>query len=102
MKKILVIAAVSSLLALPATVFAHESPYVTSASGGFVKDSSGQCVRSSSWFKDSQVPGCDVIKVAAPVVMAPVDADGDGVPDNKDACKATPRNTAVDMRGCPL
>jgi OmpA-OmpF porin, OOP family len=36
---------------------------------------------------------------AAPVV---VDSDGDGVPDDRDACPNTPRNYAVDERGCPI
>lgn len=36
---------------------------------------------------------------AAPVV---VDTDGDGVPDNRDDCPDTPRNYAVDDRGCPI
>lgn len=31
-----------------------------------------------------------------------VDSDGDGVPDNRDACPNTPRNYAVDERGCPI
>lgn len=31
-----------------------------------------------------------------------VDTDGDGVPDNRDACPNTPRNYAVDERGCPI
>lgn len=35
----------------------------------------------------------------APVV---VDSDGDGVPDERDACPNTPRNYAVDERGCPI
>ncbi len=30
------------------------------------------------------------------------DADGDGVPDSGDACADTPRNYAVDERGCPI
>jgi len=111
MKKLLVIAAVSSLWVAPMTVSAHESSYVVSSSGGFVRDSFGDCVRSSGWHKDSQVEGCDKIKMAPapmpkpapkPVVMAPVDGDGDGVPDSKDACKFTPPGIAVDMRGCPL
>lgn len=29
------------------------------------------------------------------------DQDGDGVPDSRDACPNTPRNVAVDARGCP-
>ncbi|MEH6823314.1 MAG: OmpA family protein [Motiliproteus sp.] len=107
MNKLLVIAAVSSLWVLSGSIFAHESVYVTVASGGFVKDGSGNCVRSSGWFKGSQIEGCDLIVRApepapAPVVMAPLDGDGDGVSDSKDACKLTPRGIAVDMRGCPL
>ncbi len=111
MKKILVIAAVSSLWVLSGSVFAHESVYMTDSSGGFVKDGSGNCVRSSGWFKGSQIEGCDlVVKVSEsvpmpapmPVVMAPLDGDGDGVSDSKDACKFTARGIAVDMRGCPL
>jgi OOP family OmpA-OmpF porin len=30
------------------------------------------------------------------------DADGDGVPDSRDACPDTPRSYAVDDRGCPI
>jgi OOP family OmpA-OmpF porin len=30
------------------------------------------------------------------------DADGDGVQDSRDACPDTPRNYAVDERGCPI
>tara|TARA_R100000306_G_scaffold62590_2_gene74952 strand:- start:38719 stop:39756 length:1038 start_codon:yes stop_codon:yes gene_type:complete len=35
---------------------------------------------------------------------APVerDSDGDGVPDSRDDCPNTPRNYAVDDRGCPI
>ncbi len=41
---------------------------------------------------------------ASPAPAAPVvaDADGDGVPDARDACPNTPRNYAVDERGCPI
>lgn len=31
-----------------------------------------------------------------------LDSDGDGVPDNKDACPNTPAGVVVDARGCPL
>lgn len=112
MKKVLVIAAASSLWALPMTVFAHGScgedeehcAYWHDTSGAYVKDSSGSCVRTSNWTEGSQIEGCDIIKKAAPmpVVMAPVDGDGDGVPDSRDACKFTPAGIAVDMRGCPM
>src|SRR5690606_10787649 len=41
---------------------------------------------------------------ATPTPAAPVvaDADGDGVPDARDACPNTPRTYAVDERGCPI
>ena len=40
---------------------------------------------------------------AAPAPAAVIaDADGDGVPDSRDACPDTPRNYAVDERGCPI
>jgi OOP family OmpA-OmpF porin len=38
-------------------------------------------------------------KGAAP---APMDSDGDGVVDSKDACPDTPRGVTVDSKGCPL
>lgn len=34
--------------------------------------------------------------------MMAMDSDGDGVPDDKDACPDTPAGTAVDGAGCPL
>lgn len=37
----------------------------------------------------------------APVASAP-DADGDGVPDSRDACPDTPRTHRVDDRGCSI
>jgi OOP family OmpA-OmpF porin len=35
------------------------------------------------------------------VVAAPVDTDGDSVPDSSDACPGTPVGTPVDANGCP-
>lgn len=32
----------------------------------------------------------------------PVDSDGDGVPDHRDRCPDTPRGVTVDEHGCPL
>jgi adhesin transport system outer membrane protein len=39
---------------------------------------------------------------AANKPAAPLDSDGDGVPDDQDACPDTPAGTRVDARGCPL
>jgi outer membrane protein OmpA-like peptidoglycan-associated protein len=36
-----------------------------------------------------------------PVQHGPRDADGDGVPDKRDACPNTPLGATVDVRGCP-
>lgn len=36
-----------------------------------------------------------------PMMMEPPDADGDGVPDDEDACPGTPPDAAVDSKGCP-
>lgn len=44
-------------------------------------------------------PAARVEASTAPVVA---DSDGDGVPDDRDACPNTPRNYAVDERGCPI
>jgi OOP family OmpA-OmpF porin len=35
-------------------------------------------------------------------VEAPLDSDGDGVPDSLDQCPGTPAGTRVDEKGCPL
>lgn len=43
------------------------------------------------------------IVAPTPAPAAPeLDSDGDGVPDSRDACPNTPRNYAVDARGCPI
>lgn len=41
-------------------------------------------------------------KAAEKAPEAVVDSDGDGVPDDKDACPNTPAGVVVDARGCPL
>jgi OOP family OmpA-OmpF porin len=39
--------------------------------------------------------------VAPPAPAAPIDSDGDGVPDSRDLCPGTPIGTLVDENGCP-
>ena len=115
MKKTLVMTAVSALFMAPTALWAHGScdddpqhcAYWHNASGQYVKDGSGNCVRTSSWFEGSQVEGCDEMMMKEPEpmaapVMAPKDSDGDGVADDKDQCPGTPAGVAVDMKGCPL
>lgn len=41
-------------------------------------------------------------KVEEPAPPAPLDSDGDGVPDDRDLCPNTPTGTRVDADGCPL
>ncbi len=38
---------------------------------------------------------------STPDTPGAADADGDGVPDGRDACRGTPPGVAVDARGCP-
>ena len=40
--------------------------------------------------------------VVPPVVVAPVDTDGDGVTDDLDQCPNTAAGVAVDAKGCPV
>lgn len=35
-------------------------------------------------------------------VGAPLDSDGDRIPDRQDECPQTPANARVDMKGCPI
>ncbi len=52
--------------------------------------------------KQTPPPPPVVAAAPVPVVVSPVDSDGDGVPDDKDACPGTPHGTKVDARGCPV
>jgi outer membrane protein OmpA-like peptidoglycan-associated protein len=45
-------------------------------------------------------PAEEAVAVVEPV--APVDSDGDGVPDERDQCPNTPAGTQVNEVGCPL
>ena len=74
--------------------------YTTDTRGGVVVSGTGLC-----W----QAPGGAARKLPEcgdagpePQVAAPLDSDGDGVPDDKDQCPNTPAGVAVDAVGCPL
>ena len=45
-------------------------------------------------------PVAKAAPVAAAAVVAPIDSDGDGVPDDRDKCPNTPRGLEVDADGC--
>src|SRR3546814_17148338 len=45
-------------------------------------------------------PAAEPVQVVAPI--APIDSDGDGVPDDKDQCPDTPAGPQVNDVGCPL
>lgn len=49
----------------------------------------------------SAAPVVPVIAPPKPQPVKRIDSDGDGVPDDIDQCPGTPRNYAVDSRGCP-
>lgn len=53
-------------------------------------------------FQFAGAPAPVAAPAPAPVVQAPLDSDGDGVPDNLDQCPGTPAGVAVDSKGCPL
>lgn len=107
MKKTVLISAVSVLLTFPLLASAHnacssEDPdhcaYWHDSSDSYVKDGSGNCVRTASWTLDAQVEGCSA-PMPEPVEL---DSDGDGVMDGSDQCPNTPSGAAVDAVGCPL
>ncbi|MEH6649023.1 MAG: OmpA family protein [Motiliproteus sp.] len=103
MKKVLLVSAVVSLSMAPLQLWAHGScdddqdhcAYWHDSSGTYTTDSSDKCIRTGSWFEEAQVEGCSAM-------MAPMDADGDGVVDGSDSCPQTPAGAAVDMKGCEL
>jgi OOP family OmpA-OmpF porin len=94
--------------------------YVLDASGMIVKNPFGLCWRTTSWTPAKAIAECDPDLVAKPqpkaapipapaaapaVVPAPApvrDSDGDGVPDDRDACANTVAGAKVDARGCEL
>lgn len=74
-----------------ASAVADEMGFVSGKAGGVV-NSYGEC-----W---SAVGGAETAGDCG--VQPVVDSDGDGVPDDQDACPNTPKGAAVDASGCPL
>jgi OOP family OmpA-OmpF porin len=75
-----------------ATLADTDMDYV-GASGGMLKDSWGNCVKSKGPFSPREECGD---------MTAEPDSDGDGVPDSRDKCPGTPAGVEVDEDGCPL
>lgn len=72
---------------------ANEMGFVSGQAGGVVNNF-GEC-----W---QAVGGADTAGECGVQPVVDGDADGDGVPDSKDACPNTPKGAAVDASGCPL
>lgn len=80
-----------TLLNVAAPVYAGEDVgYLVDSAGRGVMTASG-CVITPNQVRTGPVEPCDV-----------GDADGDGVPDDKDKCPNTPEGVKVDKDGCPL
>ncbi len=74
-----------------------ENGYAMDPRGGVLMSGTGLCWK-SSYATPQMLPECgDAVAVAAPL-----DSDGDGVPDDQDECPNTPAGVAVDSVGCPL
>lgn len=75
------------------SVQAHDIGYWTDSSGEIVRTTYGECIRSIGWNQSKMTPECGgEVKV--------MDADGDGVANDKDQCPGTGAGIAVDANGC--
>ncbi len=81
---------------IPSTVFAHDPGFVHNASGTFTGNGVGGCLHTMRWTPDMGECGQPVPEEST------IDSDGDGVPDDKDRCPATPQGIAVDENGCGI
>jgi len=68
-------------------------PWATDTEKSVVTNNFGECWEAAGGLLDIMLPeSCGGIK----------DADGDGVPDDRDQCPDTPKGVEVDEVGCPL
>jgi OmpA-OmpF porin, OOP family len=122
--KFLLASLIAASVGIPAGALAQRATteaYVVDTAGRIVKDPYDRCWRTSAWTPEKALAECDpelakprpAAPVAAPApapVPAPapapaprvVDTDGDGVPDDRDACANTVAGAKVDARGCEL
>jgi OOP family OmpA-OmpF porin len=64
-------------------------------------------VRADQSFGNSSLPNAGLTNIQALLgyswgIGAPLDSDGDGVPNRLDQCPNTPKGAKVDAKGCPL
>ncbi len=125
MKKLLIASATAALMTMPMLGWAHgadddHAAYWHDASGVYVKDGSGECLKTSTWSADAHVLACmddaDMDGVSDANDHCPdtpegypvdkmgcaTDSDWDGVVDGMDHCPNTPSGTEVDRIGCPV
>jgi len=90
-------------LTITSAASADRSAYWLNATGQVIRDGNGACYHNATWTPDRAIPGCDGIPLIdrAPVAVAPLDDDRDGVSDDLDKCPSTPAGAVVDGRGCP-
>ncbi len=74
--------------------------YTNDTRGGVVKSGTGLCWQAPGGMPE-MLPECGG-PVPEPKAAAPLDYDGDGVPNDRDQCPNTPAGVAVDEVGCPL
>lgn len=86
--------------------FSNDGPYWTDKNGNIVRSGFGECIRTINWTPEDAIEECGAKPKAKPaavaVVAAPVDSDGDGVPDDADKCPGSPADKPVDKDGCTI
>jgi len=95
MKKLLLLTLSGTLLLGAGQMAQAHGVYFQSSDNTYLRDGSGNCIRTSGWKPGTQVEGCDEIKPEPPG-----DSDMDGVIDPKDECPNTPRGARVKPNGC--